>query len=598
MQLMVRYLQFIIICALFCSCTQNETSDILSKAERCMEAYPDSALSLLNQIPHPDRLYGKLCADYALLLTQARDKNYLDSLQSDSLIKLAVDYYQDSDDNVKAGKALLYYGKMLALQGNDTIAMQVYLDAQTKLEKTKEYKMQAMLQEYIGRLNDDRGMYDEALENYQRSIFYFRKVKDTLGIVHDYRNIAWIYEIKQNSDSVNKYVKAGMHLLKEDSLSPIYPSFLQLLGEQEAKNGNLSRAVTYFQSAIRNETQKHSANYYWMSLGDVYLQLGLIHKAESCFENILESNDVFTQSGAYNYLYKLEKNRADYAKALYYKEKSDSLLKIDQDEDRRTQVLALQRKYETQKLRMEKSLLERENQIQFYFWIAISSLFAVLSIFFYFWIKKQYRKIFRKYLRKHLEKNLQTINENEQIIGQYICQIEELKLKENIAAKAAEQQLDSLNQEITELKIKNEESTKEQIAKLNQKIQILVSENKLIREDSCAGGIFALEQLKKGLLIVENMTQKEKSQIFEYMDLMFGGFVSRLKKEYGLNENNLMLAILVKLNFTSNELMTIFQCEKNSIFKKKQRLRDKLNLKNDYEFEKFLSLYPLNMSTM
>ena len=150
MQLMVRYLQFIIICALFCSCTQHETNDILSKAERCMEAYPDSALSLLNQIPHPDRLYGKLCADYALLLTQARDKNYLDSLQSDSLIKLAVDYYQDSDDNVKAGKALLYYGKMLALQGNDTIAMQVYLDAQTKLEKTKEYKMQAMLQEYIG----------------------------------------------------------------------------------------------------------------------------------------------------------------------------------------------------------------------------------------------------------------------------------------------------------------------------------------------------------------------------------------------------------------------------------------------------------------
>ena len=39
-----------------------------------------------------------------LLLTQARDKNYLDSLQSDSLIKIAVDYYKD--DGVKAGKAL------------------------------------------------------------------------------------------------------------------------------------------------------------------------------------------------------------------------------------------------------------------------------------------------------------------------------------------------------------------------------------------------------------------------------------------------------------------------------------------------------------
>ena len=40
-----------------------------------------------------------------LLLTQARDKNYLDSMQSDSLIKLAVDYYKNGGDNVKAGKA-------------------------------------------------------------------------------------------------------------------------------------------------------------------------------------------------------------------------------------------------------------------------------------------------------------------------------------------------------------------------------------------------------------------------------------------------------------------------------------------------------------
>ena len=57
-----------------------------------METCPDSALLLLNQIPQSEKLQGKECADYALLLTQARDKNCLDSLQSDSLIKLAVDY--------------------------------------------------------------------------------------------------------------------------------------------------------------------------------------------------------------------------------------------------------------------------------------------------------------------------------------------------------------------------------------------------------------------------------------------------------------------------------------------------------------------------
>ena len=93
------------------------------------------------------------------------------------------------------------------------------------------------------------------------------------------------------------------------------------------------------------------------------------------------------------------------------------------------------------------------------------------------------------------------------------------------------------------------------------------------------------------------MTKKEKSQVFDYIDLLFGSLVSRLKEEYNLNDNNLMLVILIKLNFTSAELMTVFQCEKNSIFKKKQRLRDKLCLKSDDELDRFLLSSPLYMST-
>lgn len=596
---MIRYLYIFIICGLLCACEQREATDLLSKVEGCMEEYPDSALLLLNQLPQPETLHGKQCADYALLLTQARDKNYLDSLQSDSLIKLAVDYYQDSDDKVRAGKAFFYYGKVMALQDNDTIAMQAYLNAQTKLEKTREYKLQALVQEYIGHINDDRGIYDIALNNYRKSANYYQMAGDTLGAVYDYRNIAWLYEIKQKSDSVNWYVKAGMSLLKSDSLSPIFPSLLQLLGEQERKAGNYSNAIICFQSAIEHERASNSIYHYQMSLGDVYLQLGLLQRAKECFESILSSSDVYTKSGAYNYLYLLEKLKTDYAKALYYKEKSDSLLMLYQNENLRGQILVIQRKYEIRTLQMEKMLIEQDKQKQIYFWISVSFLLIFLGIIIYFWIKKQYIRIYRQRLKVQFEKTVKTVNENERVIGQYICQIEDLKQKEDFASKVAEQQMNCLNQRISDLENENEkgESVKDKIAKLNQRIQILVSENKTIREDSCAGGIYILEQLKKGLLIVENMTQKEKKQVFEYMDLMFGDFVSKLKMKYDLNDNNLMLALFIKLNFNSVELTTVFQCEKNSIFKKKQRLRDRLNLKCDDELERFLTFYPLNMST-
>lgn len=581
---MIRYLYIFIICGLLCACEQREATDLLSKVEGCMEEYPDSALLLLNQLPQPETLHGKQCADYALLLTQARDKNYLDSLQSDSLIKLAVDYYQDSDDKVRAGKAFFYYGKVMALQDNDTIAMQAYLNAQTKLEKTREYKLQALVQEYIGRINDDRDMFDEALDNYRKSVDYYQMARDTLGIAYNYRNIAWIYEIKQNCDSVSWYLDLGISLLDGDSTVSILPSLLQMSGIVEQRKGNTSNAINYLLAAIKFEKNIYTIKHYYFSLGDVYMQIGQFDKARECFEHGLISKDIFTQSGAYNYLYLLEKQKLDYAKALYYIEKSDSLLNVYQNVNLKSQILTIQRKYETEKLQMENNMLEQEKQIQLFLWISISSLLMIIGVFMYFWIKKKYRRIYRKRLKIHVEKALETIKGNEQVIGQYICQIEELRQKRDIAIRVAEQQMDSLNQRISELEIKNRDSIKERITKLNQRIQILVSENKVIREDSCAGGIYVLEQLKKGLLIVENLTQKERSQVFEYMNLMFGDFVSKLKNEYSLNDNNLMLAIFIKLNFTPAELMTVFQCEKNSIFKKKQRLKDKLNLKSDDEF--------------
>lgn len=50
-----------------------------------------------------------------------------------------------------------------------------YLEAQERLEGTKEYKLQAWIQEYVGRINDDQERYDMALDNYQKFIFITKR---------------------------------------------------------------------------------------------------------------------------------------------------------------------------------------------------------------------------------------------------------------------------------------------------------------------------------------------------------------------------------------------------------------------------------------
>lgn len=543
------------------SCNQEENPGLFDKVERYMEAYPDSALLLLNQLPHPERLHGKQRADYALLLTQARDKNHLDSLQSDSIIRIAVDYYRNSEDKVKAGEALFYYGKIMALQDSVATAMRAYLDAEKVIEEIQDYRLKALLQEYIGYLNYTRFMYKKAVDNYQKSVYYSSKINDTLKIVYGYRNIAHIYLTKHNNDSACWYAQSGIAILKGDSTVSVVPSLLQILGIVERNEGHSLNAIKYFQTAIKYEKDLSVIDHYYLSLGDIYLEIGQFEKAKACFERELTSKKVFTQAGAYNYLFLLEKKRGDYAKALYYKEKSDSLLHVAQDEKSKGLILDLQQKHESDKLIMMNKQIKQDYQIQFYLFLSCVLSLIIVCIGVVFYGKRIYKERFRK--------NLRIIKENERIINQYAYELDVLKQKANLAA----------------------ESDKEKIGKLNQKILLLSNENKEIRENICVNAVFLIAQLKKSTLIVKRMSKTEKSHIFEYVDLLYGNFVSRLRAEYELTENNIMLAALLKIGFSSKELVFVFDCEMNSVFRMKQRLKERLHLDGGSKLENFIALY-------
>ena len=95
-----------------------------------MNEYPDSALTILKSIVQTDLQSEEHRARYALLYSQALDKNYID-LTSDSLINIAVDYYKNRDD-VKA-KFLSYYYNVYNL----TQATLAYMEAEQLVDSLK-----------------------------------------------------------------------------------------------------------------------------------------------------------------------------------------------------------------------------------------------------------------------------------------------------------------------------------------------------------------------------------------------------------------------------------------------------------------------------
>ncbi|MBD5289305.1 MAG: hypothetical protein HDS26_01305 [Bacteroides sp.] len=109
-QTFMRILVIIFVALLLAGCGGGVDRARLERAETLMDERPDSSLQILDSID-ASRLRGGDRALYALLLTQARDKNHLD-LSNDSIINESVDYYGREGDLRRLGKSIYFRGRM------------------------------------------------------------------------------------------------------------------------------------------------------------------------------------------------------------------------------------------------------------------------------------------------------------------------------------------------------------------------------------------------------------------------------------------------------------------------------------------------------
>ena len=124
----------ILLCLQLGSCRQStDTASVLVEAETLMNERPDSALTLLKSIPSPEQLTGLAQARYALLYSQALDKNYIDTA-NDSLIQIAVNYYKDRDDAKSKFYAYYYLGRVHVNGNRLDQATLAFMNAEQEVE--------------------------------------------------------------------------------------------------------------------------------------------------------------------------------------------------------------------------------------------------------------------------------------------------------------------------------------------------------------------------------------------------------------------------------------------------------------------------------
>lgn len=267
------------------SITNNPT---LVSAEQLMNENPDSAFAILRSIDTLTLTNPEDKALYYLLIVQAEDKNYIDNID-DSKIRIAVDYYNNSDD--KYHKMLSYY-YLARIQFNN----KEYSNSITSLLHAEDGALDLEDDFYLGLIYRQFGdiysmIYNgiESLNYSQKSYEHFKKSGK-----EDYCDWAlWDiarahYNCKDYESSIrtsNELIELG-HLRNNEIL---IADGLKLLGMSYYASGQFNRSIAAYSQVVADYPSYMTAEDY-SNLGSSYNRVGNIDSARY-YMNIVSKTD-------------------------------------------------------------------------------------------------------------------------------------------------------------------------------------------------------------------------------------------------------------------------------------------------------------------
>lgn len=566
-----------------CQTAPSKVSAVLRQAEAIMEAQPDSAWHLLQRIPSPEKLDGKLQADYALLMTQARDKNDQHLVSSDSLISIAMDYYnRRGKDRVKRANTLYYYARVQSDAGEEGEALPLFLEVKRLLADTEEYKMLGLVMGDLAQINRNQSLYDEAIANSKESVRYYRLANDPLNVAYVYQSIAQIFILRQCMDSVSWYTEQSLLLLDKNPVC-LRVGAAELRGTLYCNQKKYAQAEAALLDVIALDPNRKNIYCHYLSLGRLYQLMSHDAKAYHYFHLCLNSTDLLTRSDANQRLSEVAKSARNFEQALLYKEQADSLRSLARNEQSIALTATLQKKYQNDQLRRENleiTFAKRTQHLAYHLILIVT----VLGGYYYY----------RKYRVENKQKQriLNSIKRNEEEIA--VCQVRIGKLIQQ--KQVIEATLDAKTVEVEQNKgllAKYESEQKKQekenewivikIKELENRAEILNAKNGLLQKSVQLDAVSLLDSLKAGTLISPRMDTSEWDLIFSFADYAHGNCVSRLKAAYPqLTKLDLRLSVLLIFGFTTSQLVIVFDwSDENSLFKAKSRLKERLRLTSD-----------------
>jgi len=522
----------------------------LLQAETVMNEYPDSALNLLKGIEQPELQTREHHARYALLYSQALDKNYID-LTSDSLISIAVDYYKDRDDVRAKFFSFYYLGRIYTNANNPTQATLAYMEAEQLVDELGDDYATGLLYNQMGTIYRDYYDFPKALESYRLSTEHYHKADKPLHKFYGMLSQSAIY--KTMGKEIDSYYI--LYNTLTEARKNNYPSIVRsCLGELITlclKMNKQEEAVSFYNDLINHYSiaQMNSS---------FYASLSLLMAREKNFEKTrLYMNEAWkrtrTQSDSINLYYikaQVEQLSSSYQEAYSDLKQSITLQNRSVREALQQPILTTQLDFLRQKMELQKYKAQSEKQMRI-IGVVLTILLAVAAVY-----------AVSVYIKRQREKYLKQIRKQ-------VARIELLKDEKN--------------------------GMEEEVRKLNQ---LLLQGGELKDELMQAKGEWTRLEDIRALELYTRLRQDpslynpsaDYDALLRWVDIASVRFAERLQESYPrLNISEITLCCLVRMGYSPSQMAEILHVKIPTVNRYIYRICTSLELPNHKEsFRQFI----------
>ena len=445
----ILYLLLVWVAMIACN-DPKPVTDALHRAEVLMNEHPDSAWTMLNTLSPDEMGQNSTRALYALLYTQAQDKNYIDET-NDSLISIAVDYYRNTDDARHKFLAYYYKGRVLANAKDYLNATTCYMEAEQLTDEVGDDYLVGLLYAELGRIYRLYYDYPKSLEAHQKAAECYERAGKIRHRNYMWLNQSEVYRNMEHYVGSERLLRMALEAGKKETDRDLLESCLGDLVMSCVEQNRMEEAKEFYAELEMLVDEDYASSSFMGSLARIYAAERNYIQANECLEKgwkrAEERMDSVVLYIASSYVYSSQGD----GKSAYQELMKGVLLQNNEvHQALRQPVLTAQRDYLSQKLEAEAYLRQMEERLNGVSWFC----FVLLSGVFVY--------VFVRIFKKHKKKSQQTISKLEDAKNKIE---EERKLAEEekgrIASAWKQLDKDKKNADLTIETLKEEISRKE-----------------------------------------------------------------------------------------------------------------------------------------